>query len=203
MNIAVLASGSGTTLQYLIDHSQKNPDDFQVQIVGSDRVCPAIFRAIEVDIPVVDYKEVFNCKSIDIVCLAGFLKKIHIDHNWNRRVINIHPALLPAFGGEGMYGMKVHEAVLRAGVLYTGCTIHLCDNKYDTGPIIHQEIVPIKLDWTAEDISTEVQRIEKKAYVKVLKAISEAHEEGRAYDCIFDATNSFNRNLIKNKLRTP
>ncbi len=185
MNIAVLVSGEGTTLQHLIDYSRTNPDVFQIKSVGADRICNSIHRALKANIPLIDWKEVYS-QDVDFICLAGFLRKVNIQMGWNKRVINIHPALLPGFGGEGMYGMNVHKAVHKSGVWYTGCTIHLCDNRYDHGPIIYQESIPMDPDWSADDISTEVQKIEKEAYIKVLKAISDLHKEGVSFPYIFE-----------------
>lgn len=182
MNIAVLVSGEGTTLQHLIDYSQTNPDVFQIKVVGADRICNGIHRAQKAKIPILDYKNV--CKeitlpdsNIDFICLAGFLQKIEM-HNLHGRVINVHPALLPAYGGQGMYGDNVHQAVHTSGVWFTGCTIHLCNYAYDSGSILYQEIIPVDPDWSPSEIATAVQKIEKDAYVKVLKAISDLIKGG-------------------------
>jgi phosphoribosylglycinamide formyltransferase-1 len=92
----------------------------------------------------------------DLVCMAGFLSLWRIPDDMMGRVINIHPALLPDFGGKGMYGLRVHRAVLAAGRTESGCTVHFCDNEYDHGPIILQRKVPVLPDDTPESLSARV-----------------------------------------------
>jgi phosphoribosylglycinamide formyltransferase-1 len=104
--------------------------------------------------------------------MAGFLKLAPVPDDFVGRVVNIHPALLPAFGGPGMYGDRVHQAVLDAGVKVTGCTVHFVDNEYDAGPIIWQQPVPVFDDDTADTLAKRVFEVEKEAYPHVLKLLA-------------------------------
>lgn len=107
----------------------------------------------------------------DLVCMAGFLSLWHIPDQMLGRVLNIHPALLPAFGGPGMYGRRVHEAVLAAGCKESGCTVHFCDNEYDHGPIIVQRRVAIPPQCTVDQLADLVFREELEAYPQALRAV--------------------------------
>jgi phosphoribosylglycinamide formyltransferase-1 len=104
--------------------------------------------------------------------MAGFLKLAPVPDDFVGRVVNIHPALIPAFCGPGMYGDRVHQAVLDAGVKVTGCTVHFVDNQYDAGPIIWQQPVPVFDDDTAEALAKRVFEVEKEAYPHVLKLLA-------------------------------
>lgn len=118
----------------------------------------------------------------DLVLLAGFLNLFHIPRALEGRVMNIHPALLPSFGGLGLYGMRVHEAVYRAGVKITGCTVHFADNQYDHGPIILQRAVAIAESDTPESIAHKVFEEELIAYPEAVRLFAEhrlAIEDGR------------------------
>jgi phosphoribosylglycinamide formyltransferase-1 len=119
--------------------------------------------------------------DVDYVAMAGFLKLAPVPDDFRGRVLNIHPALLPAFGGHGMYGHRVHQAVLDAGVKVTGVTVHFVDNNYDQGPIIWQQPVPVFDDDTADTLSARVFESEKEAYPHVLRllAAGRIHLEGR------------------------
>jgi len=113
--------------------------------------------------------------------MGGFLKRLTIPEDFLNRVTNIHPALLPAFGGEGFYGRRVHEAVLEYGVKITGCTVHFADNQYDHGPIILQKAVPVLDDDTPETLAARVFQAECEAYPEALQLIAEGRlrVEGR------------------------
>ena len=104
--------------------------------------------------------------------MAGFFKLAPVPGDFAGRVLNIHPALLPAFGGPGMFGHHVHEAVLEAGVKVTGCTVHFVDNQYDHGPIIWQQPVPVFADDTPDTLAARVFEAEKEAYPHVLKLLA-------------------------------
>ena len=159
INLAVLVSGSGTTLQNLIDQiAQKNLDARIKLVIGSRPGLLALQRAIDANIPqaVVDRREFSDVASfsrriferideanVDLVCLAGWLCLLEIPPRYSGRVMNIHPALLPDFGGKGMYGLNVHRAVVESGQKISGCTVHFVDAHYDTGPIILQRVCPV------------------------------------------------------------
>jgi phosphoribosylglycinamide formyltransferase-1 len=110
--------------------------------------------------------------GVDYVAMAGFLKLAPLPPDFVGRVLNIHPALIPGFCGPGMYGLRVHQAVLDAGVRVTGCTVHFVDNQYDHGPIIWQQPVPVFGDDTASTLADRVFEAEKEAYPHVLKLLA-------------------------------
>jgi phosphoribosylglycinamide formyltransferase-1 len=152
--MAVLISGGGTTLQNFIDRIADGR--FRATIAGVVASKPGIAgldRATRAALPttvVASGERLSECVfeairpwNVDLVCLAGWLKLLTIPDDFAGRVLNIHPSLLPAFGGAGMYGHRVHEAVLAAGVAESGCTVHFADNHYDTGPIVAQARVPV------------------------------------------------------------
>ncbi|HJV90578.1 MAG TPA: phosphoribosylglycinamide formyltransferase [Holophagaceae bacterium] len=106
--------------------------------------------------------------GVEVICLAGWLKKLVVPAEWEGRILNIHPGLLPRFGGPGMYGMNVHRAVLEAGVPESGCTIHLVDNDYDHGAPIAEGKVPVHPGDTAEDLQKRVYAEEMRLYPEAL-----------------------------------
>lgn len=118
--------------------------------------------------------ELLNSHSIDYILLAGYMKKIPAElvRQYQYKMVNIHPALLPSFGGKGYYGMNVHEAVINRGVKYTGVTLHFVDEIYDHGPIIYQYPVRVRDDDTAESLASRVLEYEHKAYPKVVRWLS-------------------------------
>jgi len=122
----------------------------------------------------------------DFIALAGYMKKIpdEVIHAFAGRIINIHPALLPAFGGKGMYGRFVHEAVVRAGCKVSGATVHLVDDQYDHGPIVAQRAIPIPDTDTPEDVAARVLRVEHQIYPETLQLFAEDKvrvRNGRTY----------------------
>jgi phosphoribosylglycinamide formyltransferase-1 len=110
--------------------------------------------------------------GVDYVVMAGFLKLAPVPEDFAGRVVNIHPALIPAFCGAGMYGHHVHQAVIDAGVKVTGCTVHFVDNVYDHGPIIWQQPVPVFPDDTADTLAARVFEAEREAYPQVIKLLA-------------------------------
>jgi phosphoribosylglycinamide formyltransferase 1 len=108
----------------------------------------------------------------DLIILGGWLHRLEIPPAWAGRVLNIHPSLLPAFGGQGMYGMHVHEAVWAAGVRITGCTVHIVDNDYDTGPIVAQAAVPIFDEDTPADLAARVFAAECELYPYAIRRVA-------------------------------
>jgi folate-dependent phosphoribosylglycinamide formyltransferase PurN len=105
--------------------------------------------------------------------MAGFLQLLRIPDDFAGRVLNIHPALLPAFGGQGMYGRRVHKAVLAAGVKESGCTVHVADNEYDHGPIVLQRTVEVRPDDTPEALADRVFAAECEAYPEAIRLFAE------------------------------
>jgi phosphoribosylglycinamide formyltransferase 1 len=120
--------------------------------------------------------------DVDLICLAGFLCLLSIPDDFACRVLNIHPALLPAFGGKGMYGHHVHEAVLEAGCKVSGCTVHFADATYDTGPILVQRACPVRPDDTPDTLASRVFEQECLAYPEAIRMIAKGRVviEGRA-----------------------
>lgn len=186
MNIAVFASHGGSDLQAIIDACNKEVLNAQVRVVISNNSNSlALQRARDNQIPafhfsqkVIENSKMLNQKiletlienKIDMIFLAGYLKKLSplILKVFHNRVFNIHPSLLPKFGGKGMYGINVHKAVLEAGESETGITIHRVDNDYDTGEIIAQRKVPVLKDDTPDSLASRVLEEEHKFIVDVL-----------------------------------
>lgn len=195
--LAVLLSGSGTTLQNLIDRIDTGELDAQIVCVVSSR--PGVFgleRAAQHGIPtaVVARKEYTDVAAFskamwailtphapDLVVLAGFMSLLSVPPAFENRIINVHPALIPAFCGRGMYGHHVHEAVLDYGAKVSGATVHFVDEKYDNGPIILQEAVPVLENDTPDTLADRVQAMERKLYPKAIQLFAEGRlrVEGR------------------------
>lgn len=187
--IVVLLSGGGTTLQNLLDKIQAKVLDVQiVRVISSRADAYGIERAKKAGIPVsvIERKkgtppEVFGQANFDVirasgaklVVLAGYLQLLRIPDDYTHRVMNIHPSLLPAFGGKGMYGHFVHEAVLKFGAKVSGCTVHFADNEFDHGPIIAQSVVPVLPDDSPEQLADRVFVAECETYPKVIGAFAE------------------------------
>lgn len=181
--LAVLASGNGTTLQAIIDAINNKELDSKINIVISNtEEAYALTRAKEAKIKnyvLKDYKdenelyEVVKENDIDLVVLAGYLKLIPLKVIKEFTIINTHPALLPKFGGKGMYGMNVHRAVVENHEKETGATLHFVNEEYDKGKIIAQTKVRVLKKDTPEDVSAKVQAAEKIQLINVLKDFSE------------------------------
>jgi formyltetrahydrofolate-dependent phosphoribosylglycinamide formyltransferase len=185
INLAVLVSGSGTTLQNLIDRIGDRTLDAKIAVViGSRADLVGLQRASDAKLMnfVVDRRDypdvaafsrqVFKLcddAGVDLVCLAGWLCLLEIPGKYAGRVMNIHPALLPCFGGKGMYGAKVHQAVLDRGCKVSGCTVHFVDGQYDNGPIILQRTCPVNDRDTAQTLAARVFEQEKIAYPEVIR----------------------------------
>lgn len=185
---AVLVSGNGTNLQALIDNQQKNPDcPYKINVVISDNPGAfALTRAEKAGIKTYvlekgnlkgqslrDYRtrqilEILRKEKTDIVVLAGFLTILSesLINEFPERIINIHPALLPDFGGPGMYGHHVHEAVLASGKKESGCTVHIVDKGCDTGRILLQRKVPVMAGDTPDSLA---DRIHKEEYIAIVQ----------------------------------
>ncbi len=188
LRLAVLLSGSGTTLQNLLDHIARGTLAAEiVQVVSSKADAYGLTRAAQARISrqIVERKscatrEEFSerifapclAADVDLVCMAGFLQLVFIPPALTGRVMNIHPALIPAFSGKGFHGRRVHEAVLATGVKVTGCTVHFADNEYDHGPIILQRVVPVLDDDTPETVAARVFEQECEAYPEAIRLFS-------------------------------
>jgi phosphoribosylglycinamide formyltransferase 1 len=189
LRLGILLSGGGRTLENLITEISADHLAAEVAMVIASR--PAI-RGIEVgknagvpthlvrprDFPNVNAYSAAMCKlldetRVDLVCLAGFLSYWIVPEQYLGRVMNIHPALLPAFGGKGMYGHHVHEAVLARGCKVSGCTVHFVNNAYDEGPIILQRTAPVYAEDTADDLAARVFVEECIAFPEAIRLFAE------------------------------
>jgi phosphoribosylglycinamide formyltransferase/phosphoribosylglycinamide formyltransferase-1 len=184
--LAVLASGRGSNLQAIIEHFDNLARErvAKVVLVASNRAdSPALLRAATASIDIAHFNAsddgsellaLLQKFRIDLVVLAGYLKRIpsRVIREYAGRIINIHPALLPAFGGEGMYGARVHEAVIASGAHETGVTVHLVDDDYDRGPIIAQWRVAIDKSDTAETLAARVLNVEHVVYPRVVEMVA-------------------------------
>jgi formyltetrahydrofolate-dependent phosphoribosylglycinamide formyltransferase len=187
--IAVLASGSGTNLQALLDHLDALGDARagEVVVVASDRPdARALARAADRGVPSAIIRtaaaasgaepldDVLREHSVDLIALAGYLRLVPADtvDRFRGRIVNVHPALLPAFGGAGMYGARVHQAVLDAGATVSGVTVHFVDRAYDRGPVIAQWPVPVLASDTAASVAARVLRVEHVLYPIAVNAVA-------------------------------
>jgi phosphoribosylglycinamide formyltransferase-1 len=189
--LGILASHGGSNFQAIFDRCVSLEIPAQVGVVISNNsTSGAIERAETQDLPwahlssrthpdpVALDRAILGCLQqykVDLVVLAGYMKKLGPDtlEAYKGRVINIHPALLPAFGGQGMYGERVHQAVIASGARVTGVTVHLVDGNYDSGPIIAQEVVKVLEDDTAESVAQRVLRVEHTLYPAVVRLFAE------------------------------
>lgn len=188
-NLAFLLSGGGRTLQNFIDLIEKGELDAKIQVViASNGRAQGLQKARAAGIPTAvvqrrDFDsvegfseaitEVLDGYPVDIVVLAGFLQLYLFPERFRNRVINIHPALLPNYGGRGMYGHHVHEAVIAAGETESGCSVHIADHEYDHGPVILQKKVPVYPDDTPESLAERVFEAEKEAYPAAVRMFAE------------------------------
>lgn len=192
IRIAVLVSGHsrGSNMQAMIDACQRGEIDGQVVLViGTRWEAPALQRAQQAGVRtrVVSPRHLSEEEyaqrllhtlkeaQVDLVCLAGYMRLLPapVVQAYAGRVMNIHPALLPLFGGKGMYGERVHQAVLETGMKVSGCTVHFVDEQYDTGPIIIQRCVPVEEGDTWETLAARVLVQEHQAYVQAVKLFAE------------------------------
>jgi formyltetrahydrofolate-dependent phosphoribosylglycinamide formyltransferase len=178
LRIAVLISGGGTTLQNLIDRiaDGRLPGVAIVTVISSRSTVAGVERARRAALPleiirVKDHPDVdefsgavvqvLDRHNVHLTVQAGWLCYWKLPERWLGKVINIHPALLPEYGGKGFYGRRVHEAVLAAGEKRTGATVHWVDNEYDHGGIIVQQTCPVSPDDTPESLAARVQAVER------------------------------------------
>ena len=186
--IVVLISGGGTTLRNFIEKIGAGQLPVEIAlVVSSSPAARGLQFARDAGIPeaVIERKNfgsqedfsraIFDhCRRVraDLVVMGGFLKRVTIPEDFANRVVNIHPALVPAFCGDGFYGHRVHEAVLEYGAKLSGCTVHFADNQYDHGPVILQRTVPVLEDDTPETLAARVFEAECAAYPEALRLIA-------------------------------
>jgi len=179
VRVAVLASGGGTNLQALLDALHDSPLARVARVVTNRPDAGALERARQSGVPAAVLRDPGDAAELlaaltdagaDLVVLAGYLKLVPppVVARFHWRMINIHPALLPAHGGPGMYGRRVHEAVLASGAAESGATVHYVDEQYDRGPIIAQARVPVRSGDTAETLAARVLEAEHRLLPRVV-----------------------------------
>lgn len=185
LSIAVLISGGGTTFRNLIEKRDAGELDVDFKLViSSSTQAKGLQHATDFSIPaeVVEHKmfgdtqrfsdAIFSrCREagVDLVVMGGFLKQVVVPEDFRWRVMNIHPALIPSFCGQGFYGLGVHQAVLDHGAKISGCTVHLVDDQYDHGPIILQQAVEVLDHDTADTLASRVFERECVAYPEAIR----------------------------------
>jgi formyltetrahydrofolate-dependent phosphoribosylglycinamide formyltransferase len=185
LKVAVLASGHGSNLQALLDELADPAAPARVSLVISNRAdAGALARAVRAEVPTATIAEdgqdaprllaLLAGHAIELVVLAGYLKKVpdEVVAAYRGRMLNVHPALLPSFGGAGMYGKRVHEAVLASGARLTGVTVHLVDEQYDHGTILAQWPVPVRPGESADALAARVLAVEHRLLPAVVRAFA-------------------------------
>jgi phosphoribosylglycinamide formyltransferase-1 len=184
--VAVLASGGGSNLQALLDRFRDAATARVARVIGSRGGIGALERAERAGVPaaVVDARALgpdafrerlaAELEGIDLVVLAGWLQLVPVEvvARFHGRMLNVHPALLPAFAGKGMYGMRVHRAVIAAGVRVSGATVHLVDERYDEGAIVAQWPVPVLPGDTPEALAARVLAVEHRILPLAVEALA-------------------------------
>lgn len=178
--LGVLISGGGTNLQAIIDACEKEKISGEVAVVLSNKEdVYGLERAKKQHIPhyvARDNQEILDIlekEKVDLVVLAGYLKKIpkEMIDRYPNKIINIHPSLIPAFAGKGFYGIKVHEAAIKRGVKVSGATVHLVNEDLDAGPILEQEVVPVLKSDKPEDLQQRVLKVEHRLLVQAIQSL--------------------------------
>jgi len=188
IRLGVLLSGSGRTLQNLIDRIQDGSLPARIEVVisshpgvkGLDRAEKAKIPAVTVDFKTFPDDRAFSDAvtkqldrhPVDLVIMAGFIRRYLFPKKFEGRVLNIHPALLPDFGGKGYHGEKVHRAVLEKGVKETGCTVHIADLEYDRGPIILQKRITVLPGDAPETLAARIFEAECEAYPEAIRRMA-------------------------------
>lgn len=205
MRIAVFVSGSGTNLQTLLDACGTSSCVRVVLVLsnkadakGLDRARDAGVDTFFIEDPADGATIIATLKehNVDLIVLAGYLKLVPADVvlAFENRMLNIHPALLPSFGGQGMYGQRVHEAVLESGATLSGPTVHIVTAEYDRGPIVAQWPVPVLPDDTVDSLQQRVLAVEHKLLPAVVLAaaaagrVSQIYPNGGAFRCVAETT---------------
>ncbi|RCS54650.1 phosphoribosylglycinamide formyltransferase [Bremerella cremea] len=189
LKIAVLISGGGTTLRNLLERIEQDKLPLEVVlVVSSSRAAKGMVYAEDANIPckivtVQDHPEIADfsadifhaCRKAgaELVVMGGFLKQVAIPADFENRVVNIHPSLIPSFCGAGFYGSRVHMAVLEYGAKVSGCTVHFVDDHYDHGPIISQAVVDVLPDDSPQTLAERVFETECQAYPAAITALAE------------------------------
>ena len=204
-SIAVLISGSGTTLRNLIEYDQAGKLDAKISLVICSNPKATGTQYAEqqgIEVVIVDHRSVKepdfsdtifdSCRAagVDMIVMAGFLRKLTIPDSYQNRVINIHPSLIPVFSGKGFYGSKVHQAAIDFGCKVSGCTVHLVDNQYDHGPIVAQRVVEVSAEDTSAVLAARVFEQECILYPQIINqfANGQVKLEGRRVTVLKEKT---------------
>ena len=191
LKLAVFASGRGSNFNAILGAVHRDALQLDIVLCLSDREdAGALDVAVKHGVPTrVIQPKSFTSESdcadammsileehdVNFIALAGYMRKIDpaVTAAYSGRIVNIHPALLPAFGGKGMYGRRVHEAVIAYGVHWTGATVHVVDDQYDNGPIVLQEPVPVLASDTVDDVAARVLEVEHRLYPAALRLFAD------------------------------
>ena len=178
--MAVLLSGSGRTLDNFHERIAAGSLNAEIKVVVSNvKDVLGLQKAAKYGYPNfhaqgnTTINAILKDYDINLICLAGYLKLYEPPPELERNVLNIHPALIPSFCGDGFYGMRVHRAVKAKGVMVTGCTVHFADSNYDEGPIVVQKCVPLEYDDTPERIAAKVFDMECIAFPEAINLVDE------------------------------
>ena len=188
VRLAVLVSGGGTTLQNFLDVIASGKLDAKIEVViSSNSTAFALERARNagIDTHIVRRRDfetqeafsdaltaIIDRYEVDLILLAGFTQRYLFPARYEGRILNVHPALLPKFGGQGMWGHHVHEAVLAAGETVSGCSVIIADHEYDHGPVVVQKVVPVLPDDTPETLEARVFEAECEAYPEGVRIVA-------------------------------
>lgn len=183
LRLTALISGGGRTVCNLHDRIVHGQLDAEISLVIASREdCSGIKRArdagLEVRVPDHgnyddDLASLLDQAAPDLICLCGYLRKLRIDTRWSDRIINIHPSLLPRHGGKGMYGDRVHRAVLDADETVSGCTVHFVDDHYDNGPVLLQRACLVNPEDTVDQLADRVFQEECNALPEAIQLLAE------------------------------
>lgn len=185
INIAIFASGSGTNAEAIMSHFSDSPSGRVALLLSNRKDAYALRRAERFGVPAAVFSREEFCDPagkvaallreyrIDFIVLAGFLWLVptYLTDSYAGRIVNIHPALLPKFGGKGMYGEHVHEAVIAAGEKESGITIHLVNERYDSGDTLFQATVPVEADDTADTLAAKIHVLEHRHFPPVIEQV--------------------------------
>lgn len=193
VRLGVVLSGSGTTLQNILDCIARGELPARVAVaVSSLEGAYGLERARKAGVPAVQVArsaypdrasfseavaETLDRNAVDLVVFAGFIHRWQLPARYAGRVMNVHPALIPAFSGKGYYYDRVHKEALERGVKVSGCTVHFVDDRFDEGPIILQKVVPVEDDDTVESLRERVQAAERDAYPEAIRLFAEGRLE--------------------------
>ena len=186
LRIAIFASGGGSNAEAIMQHFSEHESVEVVLVLSNKKDAGVLGRAARHKIPSqVLSKEIYSSSdalmqlmtdhNIDLIALAGYLKLIPAEFTraLQKRIVNIHPGLLPRYGGKGMHGIHVHEAVLRDQAAWSGVTVHFVDDQYDRGSIIFQHAIPIDTNWSPKELATAVLKVEHTWFPVILDRVCE------------------------------